>query len=281
MFKHLLVCVDGSRDAAAAEDLALALAPPLEAAIHGVHVVDASFLEGAFISDISGAMGFEPFLNLQAQVRATLFELAEAIKERFSQRCAEAGFEGTFQIVRAPVVKGILEAAKLADLLVVGQRGVNARLHEDLLGPTTEALLHRSPRPVLVVPPESSLPTQPLVAYDGSPKSVRALDVGARMCRQLGLELTVVTVSEDPDRAQTRLREAAEYLQPHGVAVRYRQEKGEAVEKTLLSLLTDEGFDLLLLGAHGHSRVVELVLGSTSEFLARRAPVPVLCVTRA
>ncbi len=281
MFKHLLACVDGSRDAAAAEELALALAARLGAVVHGVHVIDSSFLEGAFITDISGAMGFEPFLNLQAQVRATLAEVAEAIRERFAAHCDELGLDHTFQIIRAPVVKGILEVAKLADLIVAGQRGVNARFHEDLLGPTTEALLRRSPRPVLVVPAEGRLPRRPLVAYDGSPKSVRALQVGASLCQQLSLELTVVTVDDDAGRGEAHLREAAAYLGPHAIPVRYRRQSGDAVEEELLKLLELQGFDLLLLGAHGHARIVELVLGSTSEFMARRSPVPVLCVTRA
>lgn len=281
MFKHICVGADGSRDAATAEDLAISLAGRLQAVLHGVHVIDSSFLEGAFITDISGAMGFEPFLNLQAQVRATLAEVAEAIKARFLAHCAEEGVEATFHIVRAGVVRGILDAAKLSDLLVVGQRGVNARFHEDLLGPTTETLLRRSPRPVLVVPGEAAPPSRPLAAYDGSPKAVRALQVGAALCRQLDLELTVVTVNDDTTRGEAHLGEAANYLRPYGVRAAFRREGGEAVEETLLALLSAGGYDFLLLGAHGHTRVVELVLGSTSEYLARRSPVPVLCVTRA
>jgi nucleotide-binding universal stress UspA family protein len=51
------------------------------------------------------------------------------------------------------------------------------------------------------------------------------------------------------------------------------------VEKELLAMVQPGGFDLLFLGAHGHSRIVELALGSTSQYVARRAAVPIWCVT--
>jgi nucleotide-binding universal stress UspA family protein len=280
MFRHIAVGLDGSAHAATATELAIGLARRLGAVLHGVHVVAATFLEGAFITDISGAMGFEPFLNLQAQVRSSLEELAATVKTRFEERCQGGDVEHTFQVARAAVVRGFLDAAKLADLVVVGQRGVNARYHDDLLGPTAGALLRRSPVPVLLVPESAGAPQRPLVAWDGSPKAIRALHHAAELCRGLGVPLEVVTVDEDEQRAAGRLAEARAYLAPFGVETVLRREGGEAVEQVLLLQLGGGAADLLCLGAHGHSRMVELVLGSTTDFLARRSPVPVLCATR-
>jgi nucleotide-binding universal stress UspA family protein len=281
MYKHIAVALDGSSYAASAEGMAIALAKRLGAAVHGVHVIDTSFLEGAFITDISGAMGFEPFLDLGTQMRATLEELASAIAKRFAEQCQAAGVPSTFDLERNGVVTGILSGTKLADLLVVGKRGVNARLHEDLLGPTTEALMRRSPVPVVVVPEQSADIRRPLLAYDGSPKAARALHHAAEVCRALAVALTVVTVDDRAERAAAWLEEARRYLEPYGIEFTCRRESGEAVEQVLLSLLGDGGFDAVVLGAHGHARMVELVLGSTSQFLARKASVPVFCVTRA
>jgi nucleotide-binding universal stress UspA family protein len=281
MVKHIAVGLDGSSFAAAAEDSAIALARRLGATVHGIHVVDTSFLEGAFITDISGAMGFEPFLDLGTQMRATLEELAGAIRKRFEERCAEAGVAAAFHLERAGVVAGVLAAAKLADLLVVGKRGVNARLHEDLLGPTTELLLRRSPVPVMVVPERTGEIRRPLAAYDGSPKAARALGYAVELCRALTLPLTVVTVDDRPERGGAVLDEARAYLAPHALACEFRVVAGEAAEQALLAQLGDDGHDAVFLGSHGHARIVELVLGSTSQFLARKASVPVICVTRA
>jgi len=281
MVKHIAVGLDGSAGATAAVKLSLDLARRLNGVVHGVHVIDATFLEGAFITDISGAMGFEPFLNLQAQMRATLDELAEVIRSDFTSRCQAAGVENQFHLERAGVPHGLLAAAKLADLVVVGQRGVNARFHEDLLGSTTDTLLRRSPLPVLVVPQVAELPRRPLAAYDGSPKAVRALQQAADLARALELPLTVVTVDTKEERGRSRLDEAARYLAPYDVRVAYEFQRGEAVEQELLAMLEPGEYDLVFLGAHGHGRIVELALGSTSQYLARRASVPVWCVTRA
>jgi nucleotide-binding universal stress UspA family protein len=281
MIKHVAVGLDGSANAAAAERLVLELVSRLNGVVHGIHVIDATFLEGAFITDISGAMGFEPFLNLQAQMRATLDDVAKAIEGDFTARCEAASVEGHFHVERAGVTHGILSAAKLADLLVIGQRGVNARFHEDLLGSTAEMLLRRSPLPVLIVPMEAEMPRRPLVAYDGSPKAVRALHHAAELVRALDLPLTVVCVDAAKDGARARLDEAARYLAPYGAQVTYEAREGEAVEQELLAMVTPGSYDLVFLGAHGHRRIVELVLGSTSQYVARRATVPVWCVTRA
>jgi nucleotide-binding universal stress UspA family protein len=281
MVKHIAVGLDGSAGAAAAAKLSIDLAHRLHGVVHGVHVIDATFLEGAFITDISGAMGFEPFLNLQAQMRTTLDDLAGVIRSDFAARCQAVGVDSQFHLERASVPHGMLAATKLADLLVVGQRGVNARFHEDLLGSTTDTLLRRSPLPVLVVPQDAEVPRHPLAAYDGSPKAVRALQQSAELARALALPLTVVTVDQKEDRGRTRLDEATRYLAPFDLRVAYEFQRGEAVEQELLAMLEPGEFDLVFLGAHGHGRIVEMVLGSTSQYLARRASVPVWCVTRA
>lgn len=281
MIKHILVGLDGSTFGAAAEQLAVHLAAKLGASVRGVHVLDAAFLQGAFVSDISGAMGFEPFLRLQAQVEQSLQELANLLKDRFSGVCEHAGVKHRFVLHHGGVVEKLCEEAQTADVVVLGQKGVGAPDHPQFLGPNTARLLRRCPVPVIVVPERGSLPQRPLAAFDGSPKAFRALHLAGEICDALGTPLKVVTLGNDEGAANARLEQAASFLEPFGIQASFAWERGEAVEQVLLSMLDPAEHDFLFMGAHGHSRVIETVLGSTTEYVTRRAPVPVLCATRA
>lgn len=280
MVKHMVVGVDGSTHGAAAERLAIQLAAKLGACVRGVYVLDTAFLHGAFISDISGAMGFEPFLRLQAQVEQSLADLGEILKDRFTSLAQQYGVSHRFLVVHGGVLEKLCEEAQTADLLVLGQKGVGAEQHPQFLGPNAARLLRRCPVPVLIVPERAELPQRPLAAFDGSPKAFRALHLAGEMCFALGVPLKVVTLGTDEAIASARLEQAGSYLEPFKVEASFTWERGEAVEQVLLAMLDPAEHDFLFMGAHGHSRIVETVLGSTTEYLTRRSPVPVLCATR-
>ena len=46
--------------------------------------------------------------------------------------------------------------------------------------------------------------------------------------------------------------------------------------ETIISVLEQGGYDLLFIGAYGQARLLEMVLGSTTEFVLRSAPCPVV-----
>ncbi|MCS7182445.1 MAG: universal stress protein [Thermoanaerobaculum sp.] len=281
MIKHMVVGLDGSTFGAAAEQFAISLAKKLGACLHGAHVLDTAFVRGAFVSDISGAMGFEPFLRLQAQVEQSLRELADLLKDRFVGLCEQQQVPHRFALLHGAVAEKLCEEAASTDLLVLGQRGTAAASHPQFLGSTSARLLRRCPVPLLLVPERAQLPQKPLVAFDGSPKAFRALHLAGELCAALGVPLKVVTLGNEQALASQRLEQASHFLEPFQVKATFHWEQGEAVEQVLLAMLDPAEHDFLFMGAHGHSRVIETVLGSTTEYITRRAPVPVLCATRA
>lgn len=271
MIKNILVPQDGSPHGKAALDYSMWLAKKFDAGLIGMHVVDVVALEGPFLHDLSGSLGFEPFLNFSTRMREALEARGKTILSTFEESCKEHDFTCESLITFGIVANEICEKAKVADIVVVGRRGINARFEYGLLGSTTESVLRRSPKPVLVVPETFKEPKRPLLAYDGSPNASRAMRSAAEWAKTLGLPLTVLTVSADKD--EPLLVEARQYLKPYDIKAEFVHKQGDP-PIFIESYYKDNGHDLLFMGTSHHSRLVEMVLGSTTEHVMRTVAGP-------
>lgn len=272
MIKKILIPQDGSAYGKSALDYSLWLSKKFGAALVGVHVVDVVSLEGPFLHDISGSLGFEPFLNFSTKMREALESRGKTILNSFEEACVSTGAQCESQISFGIVPNEICDKAKLADIVIMGRRGVNAQFEYGLLGSTTESVLRRSPKPVLIVPDEFREPKSPLLAYDGSQNASRAMHSAAEWAKTLDLPLTVLTVSTTGEE-DSLLNDAKSYLKPYGLQTSFAHKKGDPpieIEK----YYKENGHDLLFMGTSHHSRLVEMVLGSTTEHVMRMVEGP-------
>jgi nucleotide-binding universal stress UspA family protein len=154
---------------------------------------------------------------------------------------------------------------------------VNERFSTGLLGGTTESVTRKCPKPVLVSPVEFRPVTRPLLAYDGSQRAAAAMHEAAELATALGVPLTVLHVGKDDAATHRLLDESRRYLATHRVEAEYVIRPGYANEVIVETLAAGQ-HDLLVIGAYGHSRIIEMVLGSTTEYVLRNAAAPVfLC----
>ncbi len=275
MIKTILVGVDGSEHARTAARYAIWLAQKLDATVVGLHVVDIVSIEGSFFHDISGSLGFEPYLDFSSKMREVLYERGKAILEEFRNRAAEANVRFDTMLTMGIVPNEIADAAKTADLVAIGHRGVNEKFVTGLLGSTAENVTRRSPKPVLVCTLQFKEVEHPLLAYDGSQRAAAAMHSAAEFCTELDLPLTVLTVHRDEATGRKILAEAETYLRAYPIEVRLElQQTGNAPER-IANFIREHRHDLLFIGAYGHSRIIELVLGSTTEYVLRNASCPV------
>ena len=185
MIKNILVPHDGSAHAASAAGYALWLAKKFGATVTGLHVVDSVALEGSFLHDISGSMGFEPFMDFLQRCARYLEENGKTVLENFSSRCEEAKVSCHETLSSGIVSTSICEHAKLVDLVVMGRRGANAGFEYGLMGSVAEATVRKSSKPVMVVPAEFKEPASALISYDGSTNSAKALHSAAEFSKGL------------------------------------------------------------------------------------------------
>jgi nucleotide-binding universal stress UspA family protein len=275
MIKSILVALDGSQHADSALEYGLSLARRLRARLIGLHVLDIVSIEGSFLHDVSGSLGFEPYLDFSSKMREALQERGQMLLDAFRKKCEQAGVAYDTALPMGIVANEICDQARIADLVIIGHRGVNEQFSTGLLGGATESVTRKSPKPVLVTPLEFKEITRPLLAYDGSQRASAALHASAEVSASLGLPLTVIHVAKDNGGEGDRvLAEAQRYLQSYEIPVTIKSLTGPPHQR-IVDVLRDGGYDLLFIGAYGHSRIIEMVLGSTTEFVLRNSGAPV------
>jgi nucleotide-binding universal stress UspA family protein len=97
----------------------------------------------------------------------------------------------------------------------------------------------------------------------------------AEFAAAVNLPLTVLHVARDePSDAAKILDEARRYLEPYRITFSCETVTG-APHEAIVDAIQGRDFDLLFIGAYGHSRIIEMVLGSTTEYVLRNSPCPV------
>lgn len=176
----------------------------------------------------------------------------------------------------------VLREAREAGLVVAGQYDA-----ENVEGPVArqllESLLLETGRPTLVVPCAGSFPTvgtRVIVAWNGSREATRALhDALPLMAGAQARILCAQTAAKEARADATPVGHAARVLERHGVAVDIEHGPGGAdltIGELILSRAADFNADLIVMGAYGHGRMRELVLGGVTRTLLNSMTVPVL-----
>jgi nucleotide-binding universal stress UspA family protein len=163
-----------------------------------------------------------------------------------------------------------------AELLVLGRHG-HRGFADALIGSTAERVVRTSEVPVLVVNQASTQPyRRALVAVDLSKTSRRALETALRVLDAHRTELRVVHA--DDGRAWDVTSGMLDFLAPYeslGLIFEVTDRRGDP-RPVILSEAASARPDLLVLGTHGHSTVVQHLLGSVADAVLRSASCDVL-----
>ncbi len=276
MFKTILVPIDGSDTSLVAVDYAIELSRSFNAEITGISVIDIKKLAGPFMRDLGTSIGgMVPYGDFQQNVRKFLEDTCRAALDELEGKCDSASIPCTRTIKEGVVSKEIVESAKRCDIISMGMAGEHAFWRDALLGSNLESVVRQTHKPVLVTPEEYKKITKILVAYDGSSFSSKALNAGAEIAQQMHLPLTVITVSDEKKSGEDILSQATEILKGYDITHDNMLEGGDTVD-AILGFCKKGSYDLLVIGAYGHSKIRELILGNTTVQIMRKVTCPVL-----
>ena len=229
-------------------------------------------------------------------------ELAAKARRRLADLAATPSVDGVMVTTEVRVGTPFVELiggarTGAADLLAVGtcHHGEVERL---LLSSTAERIQRKAPMPVLLV--KADLPSPPRVVLaptDFSPASLPALKLAVDLTRSWGARLILLHVIEpiaqtyvwpaDPAAVQLFLAEPEDlqsewrgFLAPldlTGIQCEQQTVKGYATT-TIVETARRSSADLIVMGTHGRTGLMHILLGSVAERTSHEAPCSVLSV---
>ena len=270
--KDLLVIADNDPTYAARLDIALALAAEHHAHLTGLHVMPPP------LTPIYGDIPVPE--TVEKMQRLELEDAARRAAAVFAERAGRATVSPEWRVAEGDIVRVASEHARYADLTVLPQ-GMDLGFASADLARLSQEMALGVGRPVLVIPRYGSFPKvggRVLVAWNGSREATRAVHDALPLLRRAE-QVTVLSIDPDAD-AERRLpgADVSLHLTRHGVTVQAATIAGAdvAVGDLLLSYVADHDIDLIVMGAYGHTRLREMVLGGATRTLLRHMTVPVL-----
>lgn len=269
-FKDLLVIVDNDPACPSRLDVARRLAEAHEAHLTGLHVRPRPM---TIYAEIPMPQSVD---TLQ---RRELEEAAARAGALFQERTRGTAVRTEWRVVEGHPLEVATVHARYADLTVLGQGRDLGQASADLATLPGDLVLAVG-RPILVVPRYgtfSAVGANILVAWDGSREATRAVHDALPL---LDRASTVTVLSIDPEETgEPRIPggDIALHLARHGVPVQAAVLTGAdiAVGDLLLSYAADHDIDLIVMGAYGHTRLREVILGGATRHLLQIMTVPV------
>ncbi|MGV8940735.1 MAG: universal stress protein [Lysobacter sp.] len=169
----------------------------------------------------------------------------------------------------------LLEIEDEIRLFVLGKRGENADFARGHLGSNLERVIRAINRPLLVTPRAWRPIQRFMIAFDGSATTRRCVELVSASPLLRGLECDVLTVGAAAEAQAEPMQWAQTQLQAAGFSPQMRAVPG-APESVIAEQVAARSIDLLVMGAYGHSRIRNLIVGSTTTQVVRNCPIAVL-----
>jgi nucleotide-binding universal stress UspA family protein len=239
-------------------------------------------ITGAFVTGLPGSAAFADLQGWAVMVDAYMTsQRDEAAKAEaaFRSEMGQLKLAGEWLFREADLTESVTTLARLHDLVVLGQPEPS----EPVIALRPEEVVLAAGRPVLVIPYAgdfSEIGRHVIVAWSGTRESARALH-DAMFLIERAETVTILEVDRpgsDGGAADLSAADVVAALKRRGITAKAEAtvSDGTPVADIILSLAADLSADLVVMGAWGHSRLREFVLGGVSRGILKEMTVPVL-----
>jgi len=268
--KDILVHVDASEGRNASMEAAIRLAQAHDAHLTGLYVLYPPFFPMYGPEQI-------PTEFFEKQLEADRQRAGEA-ETHFNQAADHAGIAHEWRCVEGPVSEAIADHAHSCDLVVLAQRDPDSQRNDDM----PDGAILTVGRPVLIIPyagHADRIGKRVMVAWDASAQAARAVhDALPLLADAEEVDVVAINANGSNRAGEIPCADISRHLARHGVPAEAQSltVRDVGIADMLLSRAADRGIDLFVMGAYGHSRWRELVLGGVTAHMLEHMTMPVL-----
>jgi nucleotide-binding universal stress UspA family protein len=274
MIKTILVPLDGSERSADVLDTALVIADRFTAHIKAVHVREHAS-EPFMFSGLPATYRKE-FVKMSGKA---VEAVVATVQQQFNDFCTRSGVKklrkpgvstqlsASLHILEGDAETVLGSESRLVDVIAMS-RPTQHRIGGPTVGALHEALMLRSGRPVLIVPPAPEWQAHKVdhaaIGWNDSVEASRALSMTLPWLTQV--KKVSVLVSKE---REANVEEVTGYLKRHGCKTDYHVigGRGSNVGKRMLSSCGEIGAEFLVVGGFSHTRTRQRLFGGVTSYL--------------
>jgi nucleotide-binding universal stress UspA family protein len=255
---------DGQADARL--KYALSLAQAFGAKLTGFYALEFPVIPGFASAQIPADVLQQHYNEIRGQ--------ATQRRDVFEAEMGRTNLQSDFHIAEGNPFDTLPLAARATDLIVVSQPDPDNPAPQN---PVLQSLLLSAGRPVLMVPyagDHAAPPKRIMIAWTPTRECTRAIHDALPLLQRA--EAMVFSVNPQPELSDEG--EIVGHLTNHGVKAAAKQTSARdiSVGEAILSAIADNGVELLVMGAYGHSRLRETMLGGATRAIIEAMTCPVL-----
>ncbi|RUO52359.1 universal stress protein [Pseudidiomarina homiensis] len=278
---YVIGCIDAATANTAVCEYSAWSAKQLSAPLMLLHVLEDHAREVS--TDVTGNIGLgtregllEQLAELDEQRAKLALKHGHMVLEQAAQKIQTLGVENVHQRQRhGELAETLLDMESDVRLAVMGLHGEDSvnQLHK--VGSHLETVIRTVHRPLLLTPDSFSEPKTAMLAFDASATTKKGVELLAQSPLFKGMPVHIVMVDADTADNRERLEWAAQQLRTGGHEVETALLAGD-VEQALHAYQTEHSIDMMVMGAFGHSRIRQFLVGSTTMRMLQESTTPVL-----
>ncbi len=275
LMKDILVLCDSNDSNQSRVETAFAYAKLFNSHVTGVHMIPYPVIP------VYGGM-YPDMTSYSAAYQIDTFkQKAEELEQIFIKQGESANIPCDWKVIEGLNLDFVIENARYYDL-VISSSGYS-HYSDEVSHHLSDYFSTVIGRPLLILPNLNKVfspPTKVIIAWNESHEAARAVHDAIPILR-LAEHIQIVSVSKSDKNEKHNMIRAEQlrtHLSHHGIQTDvYAPDKSsQGIGYTIHECALEYNSDMIIMGAYGHSRFKEIILGGTTKHLIEHSTLPLL-----